>query len=72
MSEFAIILEVVGKAVSCVFNFTVDTICLALLVVSCVLPWRIIYIWKKLNANTPNFRSEKKNHSTQIFEIFYK
>ncbi len=56
MSEFAVILEVVGKAVSCVFNLTVDIICFAFLVASCILPWRIIFIMRTLGERDANFR----------------
>jgi uncharacterized membrane protein len=59
MSDFSAILQFIGSIVAWVLNRTIDLICLCLLLISCVLPWRII----------ENCRSDK-NFRELSFEAF--
>lgn len=57
MSEFMVIVELVGTIVSYLFNASLDFICGVFLVASCVLPWRCLETVSVIN-NENTYRDE--------------
>lgn len=55
MSEFGAILEIVGKTVVFALKLSIDLLLSVFLVASCLLPWRIVFICKKITEEDYRF-----------------